>query len=116
MDIDHRELDHINDPQMHISGGGPVAGFQANMSSARGEIHGQTALAIMSNNLLKAHNKQNMPVIFYGDNQPNHDLFLEYNHAAQSLNNKVEWTVPSRFHYWWFLGFSFQDLGVQSRF
>jgi hypothetical protein len=51
------ELEHINDPLMTLSGGGPVDGYQADMSSTRGEIHGQTALAIMSQNLLKAHNQ-----------------------------------------------------------
>jgi hypothetical protein len=34
--------------------------------------------------------------------QPNHDLFLEYKHAAQSLNNKVEWIKDhqNRGHQW----------------
>lgn len=95
---------------MQISGSGPVDGFQADLSSARGEIHGQTALAIMSDIFLKTHNQQNMPIIMYGDNigvqqrckdkmtlklrdhrQPNHDLYLEYHNATQSLNKKVEW-------------------------
>jgi hypothetical protein len=62
------KLDHINDPLMHLSGGGQVDGFHADMSPACGEIHGQTTLAIMSNNLLKAHNQENMSVIFHGDN------------------------------------------------
>jgi hypothetical protein len=104
------ELDHLSDPSMQLSGGGPVDGFKADQSSARGEIHGQTALALMAQTLLQAHGRQNMPTIFYGDNigvqrkcrkmspfklrdhrQPNHDLYLEYHNAVQTLNNKAEW-------------------------
>lgn len=62
------EVGLINDPLMNLSGGGPVDDYQADMSSARGETHGQTALAIMSHNLLKAHNQENKSVIIYWDN------------------------------------------------
>jgi hypothetical protein len=104
------ETDHIADPLLQISGKGPVDGYSMDMSSARGEIQGQTALAIMSSLLLKAQDLPNLPVIFYGDNsgvqrkcnmyptqklrdhrQPNQDLHLEYHNATRQLNKKVEW-------------------------
>lgn len=104
------ELDHINDSNMRIYGSGTADGFRHDLSSARGEILGQTALVIMKQNLLKAHDHPDMPVIFYGDNtgvqrkcqtallnklrdhqQPNHDLYLEYHKTAQSLNKIVKW-------------------------
>lgn len=100
----------MNDPTMQLSGCGPVDGFCSDLSSSRGEIHGQTALGIMSKNLLTAREQPNMAILFYGDNegvqrkcqalslnklcdhrQPNHDLYLEYHNAARSLNKKIKW-------------------------
>jgi hypothetical protein len=104
------ELDHVDDPLMHISGKGPVDGYQADMSSARGEIQGQVALAIMTKLLLHSQQSPTTKVIFHGDNigvqrkcstcttrrlrdhrQPNQDLYLEYHSASKNLSKKVEW-------------------------
>jgi hypothetical protein len=60
---------HINDPNMIIHGAGPVDGYANFMTSVRGELQGQTAMAIMSQKLLTAHNSPHTPVHFYGDNQ-----------------------------------------------
>jgi hypothetical protein len=104
------DIQHITDPLMHLSGLGPVDGVRADLSSARGEIQGQTALAIMSSTLLQAQNCPNMEVVFYGDNkgvqqkcatpyinklkdhrQPNMDLYLEYYNATRTLKKQVRW-------------------------
>ncbi len=85
---------------MHISGYGPIDGYQADLSSARGEIQGQTALAVMSTMLLQAHNNNNTAVTFQGKNlgvqrkcqsmagyrirdhrKLNQDLYMEYHSA-----------------------------------
>lgn len=54
---------------MHIYGEGTVDGFHADLSSAQGEIQGQTALVIMSTKLLQSQDNPTLPVIFHGDNQ-----------------------------------------------
>ncbi len=60
---------HFLNEQMMIKGMGPVAGHLAVMSSARVELHGQTALAIMTRYLTNLHNVPNIPVSFICDNQ-----------------------------------------------
>ncbi len=85
---------------MSIHGTGAVDGDPSGMSSARVELHGQTAMAVMSKVLLDANNETNLPTILQGDNQgiqnkcntiqtnrlkhhrePNSDLLMEYQHA-----------------------------------
>jgi hypothetical protein len=103
-------LNHINDPMMQITGSGPVDGYHADLSSARGEIQGQTALAIVTSTLLTAQQQPCMKVTYHGDNkgtqnkcatahsnrlrdhqQPNTDLYLEFHHYTRTLNKKIEW-------------------------
>jgi hypothetical protein len=62
------EMEHMSDPCMKLEGSGPVDGDPYTMSSARGELQGQTALAIVTSTLLKEHDAQNAPVSFYTDN------------------------------------------------
>jgi hypothetical protein len=59
----------MNDPLMHLSGLGLVDWFHNDLSSVRGEIQGQTALAFMSSTFFCAQNFPDMEVIFYGDNK-----------------------------------------------
>jgi hypothetical protein len=47
--------DHISDPQMNIQGKGAVDGAPHALSSARGELQRQTAMAIMFKLLLQTH-------------------------------------------------------------
>jgi hypothetical protein len=80
------------------------------LSSARGELQGQTALAIMSSTVLNTHNETGHPVNFIGDNKgiqqktatyiPGHlkahhdtncDIFLEYHNVASNVNCQVTW-------------------------
>ncbi len=96
------DTEHLNDPLMHISGYGPVDGYHADLSSAQSEIQEQTALVIMSTNLLQAQQNNSMPVILHGDNidiqrkcasatfsklhdhrQSNHDLYMEYHYTRK---------------------------------
>ncbi len=92
--------EHITDPKLHIKGSGAVDGHASDLSSARGELQGQTATAVISKLLLDAHNT-NIPTTLMGDNQgvqkqcsnisqsklrhhrsPNIDLHLEYKAAT----------------------------------
>jgi ribonuclease HI len=82
------------------------------MSSARGELHGQTAMAIISDILLEAHNAPTTKITLHGDNkgvqhtcthiktnrlkhhrQSNMDLKIEYNNASRGHHITNEW-VP----------------------
>jgi hypothetical protein len=63
------EPDHITYNNMSIQGVGAVDGDLTTMSSTRGELHGQTAMAIISNTLLHSHNASNIKVILHSDNQ-----------------------------------------------
>jgi hypothetical protein len=54
------EIVHLTNPLMQISGHSPVDGYHTDMSSATGEIQGQTALAIMTSALLQAQDKKNI--------------------------------------------------------
>jgi hypothetical protein len=80
------------------------------MSSARGELHGQTAATIMTKQLLHTNNAMQTMVHFYGDNQsvqnkcttchthklknhrePNIDMLLEYQNATRNMTRQVHW-------------------------
>jgi hypothetical protein len=63
------EKEHLSDPYMKLEGHGPVDGDKSAMSSARGELQGQTALTIITEAFLSAHNETDMEVTFYTDNQ-----------------------------------------------
>jgi hypothetical protein len=61
------EIEHKDDPNMHISGSGMVDG--ADLSSTRGEIQGRTTVAIMANTFLKANISIELPITLLCDNQ-----------------------------------------------
>jgi hypothetical protein len=63
------ETAHLSDPFMKLEGHGPVDGDKLTMSSARGEMQGQTALAIVTEAFLTAHEAKDMTVTFLIDNQ-----------------------------------------------
>jgi hypothetical protein len=84
---------------MSIHGTGTVNGASTSMSSTNGELQGQTAMAIISNLLLAAHNDTTTKIL-HSDNQgvqrtcpsfqthrlkhhrkPNMDLKIEYKNA-----------------------------------
>jgi hypothetical protein len=69
------EMEHMSDPCMKLEGSGPVDGDPYTMSSARGELQGQTALAIVTSTLLKEHDAQNTPVSFYTYNWTVRDFY-----------------------------------------
>ncbi len=54
---------------MKLEGSGPVDGDKNAMSSARVELQGLTALAIISEPFLKEHDANDMPITFLTDNQ-----------------------------------------------
>ncbi len=104
--------DHIDDPNMTITGVGPVDGYTNFMSSARGELQGQTAAAIVKQCVLKKYKGTTPQVHLYGDNQgvqskctnytprkmhvhrePNSDLLLEYHAAMRGLNKQAHWVA-----------------------
>jgi hypothetical protein len=104
------EIRHMNDPDMSITGLGPVDGHEIDLSSSRGELQSQTAMAIMTNTLLQSHDAMNTPVTLLGDNKgvqnrcqnpqankmshhrkPNTDLLIEYEAATRNLTIKSEW-------------------------
>jgi hypothetical protein len=103
---------HINDDAMCIKGKGAVDGDPNTMSSTRGELHGQTALAIISNIFLQSRNATTTPTIFVGDNKgvqqkcsdpqttrlrdhrsPNIDLLLEYKNATKGRKTQSQWVA-----------------------
>jgi hypothetical protein len=61
--------DHLHDPDMIMHGAGPVDGHYKYLSSAHGELQGQTAAVIAIQQLLRAHKSHRTPVHLYGDNQ-----------------------------------------------
>ncbi len=61
-------IECITDPYMKIEWSGPVDGDTNAMSSSRGELQGQTALAIISESFLKDHNATDIPITFFTDN------------------------------------------------
>ncbi len=89
---------------------GAVDGHAQDLSSARGELQGQTALAVVANLLLTGNNALEQKVKLIGDNkgiqtktarcqhtklghhrEKNVDLFLEYEHATKPLQRQVDW-------------------------
>jgi hypothetical protein len=52
------EIDDIEHPLHHITGSGPVHGIPYSLSSARGELQGITAVAIIANLLSNYHNRK----------------------------------------------------------
>jgi len=56
--ISSGEIDDIEDPLHYISGSGPIHGIPHFLSSARGELQGITAVAIIANLLSEYHNKK----------------------------------------------------------
>lgn len=102
--------EHLHDPDMIIHGAGPVDGHYKYLSSARGELQGQTAAAIAIQQLLRAHKSHCTPVHLYGDNQgiqnkcttfrprkmkshrePNIDLLLEYQTTTKNMQKQNHW-------------------------
>ncbi len=103
-------IEHLNDPDMHLSGYGAVDGIPQALSSARGELQGQTAALIMSKMVLEAH-QSSLPIHMSGDNQGvqkkcaegihnrrirdhrqhNMDLYLKYKAAAKGTNKTTSW-------------------------
>jgi hypothetical protein len=95
---------------MKIEGSGPVDGDTTTMSSSRGELQGQTALAIISECFLKKHGATDIPITLFSDNQgvqqccsttkiqrighhrkANMDLQLEHNKRSRDLNISHKW-------------------------
>ncbi len=87
-----------------------VDGYHCNLSSAHGEIQGQTAAATLIHGLNKTLNTSNVTIQLFGDNQgvqnkckrqtvtklrshrdPNADLFMEYHAVTSTFNPKVHW-------------------------
>jgi len=60
---------HIDDSSMMMCGKGVVGGHQHNMPSAQAELHGQTALDIMTSYLFKLHQIPRLPVTSFCNNQ-----------------------------------------------
>jgi hypothetical protein len=102
--------EHLTNQNMYIQGAGAVDSDTSMMSSTRGELHGQTAMAIMSDIFLTAHNDTTAKIVLYGDNkgvqqvcstiqvgklkhhrQPNMDLKLEYKNASSKHHITNEW-------------------------
>lgn len=101
---------HLTDPLMKITGSGTVDGYMTDISSARAELHGQTALVTMLNHLRQKLSMDIPPCHFWCDNQvvikgcgndtycrlrqhrkPNTDLYLTYHSQAKHLNITTEW-------------------------
>jgi hypothetical protein len=104
------EKEHLSDPYMKLEGHGPVNGDKLTMSSARGELQGQTALTIITEAFLSAHNETDVGVTLYMDNQgiqkscnhpkirrighhrkANMDLQMEQATRAERMQIKHEW-------------------------
>jgi ribonuclease HI len=98
------------DPTLVISGTGNIFGHPCDMSSARAELQGHTAMAIVAQHLQTLHNIPRVPFSFYYDNQgivqgcttvcsrwlhhhrkANMDLYLEYWKASKHLNIQNLW-------------------------
>lgn len=60
---------HIRDPLMRLSGRGTVDGYGPELSSARGELQGQMALALMAKTILTTNNATYIKTNFFGDNE-----------------------------------------------
>ena len=54
---------------MSIHGSGAVDGAPKYMSSTKGKLHGQTAIAVMSKLLLDVHDAADTQIILHGDNK-----------------------------------------------
>ncbi len=95
---------------MATHGSGVADGALASVSSTRGGLQGQTAMAIISNILLKAHDGKSTRTVLYGDNrgvqttclhaptdwlkhhkQPNIDLKIEIQHASRDRRISTAW-------------------------
>jgi hypothetical protein len=102
--------DDIDEPHMSKQGWGMVDGYPRYLSSACGEIQGQTAATTLLNGITRTHNATNISIKLVGNNQgvqnkchrqagtklrshrdPNSDLFAEYNSVACTLKPKVLW-------------------------
>jgi hypothetical protein len=87
-----------------------VDGHHKYLSSAHGEIQGQTAAAMILHCITQAHDTTNIPIQLVGDNQavqnkcgrqtckklrshrdPNSDLFTEYHAVASALRPTTRW-------------------------
>jgi hypothetical protein len=95
---------------MNISGGGAVDGTPNDLTSYRGELQGQTALAIMAQQLQQITDANDVTFHMYGDNlavqnkcknistskikhhrEPNMDLLMEYKAATENLQVTTHW-------------------------
>lgn len=104
------EKNHISDPYMKLEGYGTVDGDTIAMSSAHGELQGQTALTIITEAFLTEHDAKEMAVTFYTDNlgvqksctnpkinrighhrKANMDLQMERASRKAKMNIKHEW-------------------------
>jgi hypothetical protein len=104
-------------PKYVIRGYGPVDGLPSDLSLARGELHGQTALAIMAEKLLTSTACTDHPIKLIGDNKgiqekkayckhnklnhhrnANVDLYPEYEKAANQLHCTVTWVQSYQDH------------------
>jgi hypothetical protein len=104
------EPQHLGDPYMSITGAGPVDGHILDLSSSRGELQSQTAMAIITNTFLTANNATDITTTLLGDNKgvqnkcatpkinklqyhraPNTDLMMEYKLATNNIQIKSEW-------------------------
>jgi hypothetical protein len=102
--------EHFGNEELNLNGMGAVDGNARNLSSTRGEIHGQTAGLHMANILLQAHNATNIPIQMSGDNKgvqstcatnhtnrlrehrgANFDLFSEYKRASKGIKKTTMW-------------------------
>jgi len=98
--------EHFLDPKLTISGYGTVIGHQRELSSARRELQGQTAFAIMTKFLLQLHDILTILVSFVCYNQgmvkgcslpcyaclrhhcrSNIDLYIEQQRISSSVTN-----------------------------
>lgn len=102
--------DHITDPLRSIQGRGTVDGAPTAISLVRGELQGQTAMAIISQLLLQEHQQASLPTILHSDNEgvphtctqhtlsklqhhrtPNTDLLAEFRAATANRQFKSVW-------------------------
>ena len=60
---------HLGDPYMPLTGIRPVDGHTIDLSLSRGELQSQTAMATMTNSLLKASKATDIPVTLIGDDK-----------------------------------------------
>jgi hypothetical protein len=65
----NNNIHHFSNPNTFISGAGAFDGCHNDLSSSRGELQSQMAIAIMASNLLKTQQATKMVIHIYGNNK-----------------------------------------------